>query len=784
MASIAALVGVVLLGLCLPASAAAETVAPLPESNYAVQAACRAALPGHAGCLALALQPTTAAARARRHPIGIVRRQALRAASAAEGAYGLRPEDLQDAYFHGLSPLAPASQPQTIALVDAYNDYEAEADLKKYDQEFGLQELARCSAGQSSDCFEQVNQKGESGNPPFPHSETELASTEEACVTSKSKETASERKARERDCDLALEADGWSVEISTDIEVARSVCQNCRIVLVEASSSSYAALEEAENAAVGLGATEVSNSWGGEEPQSDSEAFKHPGVVITASSGDEGYLNWTEAAEAEAAKESYYAGANYPASSPHVVAVGGTKLTLAGGERASETVWNEDPDSSGGDEGAGGGGCSTSFAAPVWQSSVPDWSQVGCGSKRAVADVAADADPYTGVAVYDTMPNLREEVNAKGERHVLKTPLKWVTIGGTSVASPIVASIFALAGGAHGVEYPAQTLYSHLGQSSLYDVTSGGNGKCDGLYSSCSGSLSSTLDCGEQWLICKAAAGYDGPTGVGAPNGLTAFEPAKSEGGKEGAGEHPTEEKGKEEPPAEEKGKEEPPAKEKSKEEPPVEEKPPVEKTPPEEKAKEEPPKEEKAKEEPKEEHKEPPKEEKVKEPPLKESPVEEKAKEEAPKEEPRHKEQERGQEEPKLSEPLSGAPILGTSSGSSPAAGASEPAAGRQAQILSLAIAHSATGKLHGRDPLMDEVAFRFKLSLAAPVKITLARLLRSHARKTWYELSKGAVAFSASAGVSREHLGGHARLAAGTYRLTLSLADGASRAIDFTTG
>lgn len=210
-----------------------------------------------------------------------------------------------------------------------------------------------------------------------------------------------------------------------------------------------------------------------------------------------------------------------------------------------------------------------------------------------------------------------------------------------------------------------------------------------------------------------------------------------------------------------------------------MEEKPPVEKTPPEEKAKEEPPKEEKAKEEPREEHKEPPKEEKAKEPP-----AEEKAKEEAPKEEPRRKEQERTQEEPKLTEAPSGAPILGTSSGSSPASGASEPAASRQAQILSFAIAQSATGKLHGHDPLMDEVAFRFKLSLAAPVKVTLARLLRSRARKTWYELSKGAVAFSASAGVSREHLDGHAGLAAGTYRLTLSLADGASRSIDFTTG
>lgn len=695
MASLAALVGVELV-LCLPAAARAETVAPLPESNYSVQPACRAAEPGHAGCLALALAPRTAAARAHRHPIGITRRQALRGASAAEGSYGLRPEDLQDAYFHGLLPQAPETEPQTIALVDAYNDYEAETDLKKYDQEFGLGELALCSAGQTSDCFEQVNQRGESGSLPFPRSASELLATEEACVSSKT-----ESKTRERDCEQALEADGWAVEISTDIEVARGVCQNCRIVLVEAGSSAYAALEEAEQTAVRLGATEVSNSWGGREPQFDSAAFDHPGVVIAASAGDDGYLNWTEAAQ-----EGYYSGADYPASSPHVVAVGGTKLTIANGARASETVWNEDPDPAGGDEGAAGGGCSASFSAPIWQSSVPDWSQVGCGSKRAVSDVAADADPYTGVAVYDTMPYLRTEVNAKGEERVSKTPLKWVPIGGTSVASPIIASIFALAGGAHGVEYPAQTLYSHLGQSSLYDVASGGNGKCDGRYSSCSGSLSSALDCGEAWLICKAATGYDGPTGVGAPDGLGAFEPATSDGG------------------GEEEVKEEAP-----KEEAPTTEKPPL-------------------------------------------------------KEEQTPKEQEGPQEELKLREALPETPVLGASGGPSSSPGASRSGNGGQAQILVLALTRGAAGKLRGHGALADEVAFRFKLSLSASVRVSLAHLLHGRARQTWRELAQDARAFAAAAGTSRAHLDARNRLGAGSYRLTLSTAGGGSRAIVFTVG
>src|ERR1019366_4606078 len=101
---------------------------------------------------------------------------------------------------------------------------------------------------------------------------------------------------------------------------------------------------------------------------------------------------------------------------------------------------------------------------------------------------------------------------------------------GTSVASPIIASMVALAGGAHAVAYPAQTLYSHLGSPLLHDVTSGGNGQCDAEYLSCSGSLSplSPLDCGQGAWICNTTAGYDGPTGVGTPNGIGAFKPSKA----------------------------------------------------------------------------------------------------------------------------------------------------------------------------------------------------------------------------------------------------------------
>jgi Subtilase family len=490
--------------LCLLA-AQASALSPLPRSDYGVGPVCGAPAPGHVSCLALELLPTTAAARARTHPLGMRTANAISAGSAAQGAYGLGPQQLRNAYFPGEEPRAPASQPQTIALVDVYNDLGAEADLKVYDEEFGL---PACSA--ANGCFEQVNQKGERGKPPFPSSVGERHAAELLCEDASAPEGE-----REAACEAVEEADGWSLEMALDIEMAHAICQNCHIVLVEAEDSRIASLEAAEKTAArprgsgGVGAGEVSNSWGGGEPASESEAFNHPGVVIAAASGDSGYLR----------RKGAGIGAEYPASSPHVVSVGGTSLTMlgAGGQAwASEPVW-----------GGSGGGCSVSFSAPAWQREVSDWSAVGCGtgseSKRAANDVAADADPYTGVAVYDSVPYL-----APGEPPRYGRPPGWTPLGGTSVASPIVASMFALAGGSHGVAYPAQTLYSHLGSGLLHDITEGGNGECEGFYENgCSGSMVSLEDCGKGALICNASAGYDGPSGVGTPDGVGALAPAR-----------------------------------------------------------------------------------------------------------------------------------------------------------------------------------------------------------------------------------------------------------------
>ena len=454
----AAVVSLTGLSLSLSAALAEARVAPLASSNYSVRAACGQPSAGHAGCLALQLVPDTRAARSRTRPLGMSAPRAIEAASAAEGAYGLRPADLHSAY--SLPEAAPTQQ--TVGIVDAYDDPNIEADLATYDREFGLPECTSAAG-----CFEKINQAGQSA--PLPPADGE-----------------------------------WALEISLDVEIAHATCQNCRILLVEASSNSDAALEAAENRAVAAGATEISNSWGSREPVSDSAAFNHPGVVITAAAGDNGYLGW------DGWEPSERGFVNYPASSPHVVAVGGTSLQLGEhGAWKSESAWNDG-------DGAAGGGCSPDYPAPSWQTSLANWAAVGCGDMRAVSDVAAVADPYTGVAIYDSTPWYGYVFG-------------WVTVGGTSLSSPLVAASFALAGGNHSpTGYPAQTLYESALENpgALHDVTVGSNGECnraptaEGL-SGCTPQESAASCSGQS--VCLAGPGYDGPSGVGSPNGLGAF---------------------------------------------------------------------------------------------------------------------------------------------------------------------------------------------------------------------------------------------------------------------
>ncbi len=264
-------------------------------------------------------------------------------------------------------------------------------------------------------------------------------------------------------------SDDWTGEESLDFDMVSAICPNCHILLVEATSPTDANLGTAVNTAVSMGAKFVSNSYGGSEASSqvseDTQYYDHPGVAVTASAGDSAY------------------GAEYPAASQYVTSVGGTALSTASNARGwTESVW-----STSSTEGTGSG-CSAYDAKPSWQ------KDTGC-SKRAISDVSAVADPATGVAVYDSF-------NGEGG---------WNVYGGTSASSPIIASVYALAGTPAAGTTPASYPYSHT--SSLYDVTSGSNGSCSPAY------------------LCTAGAGYDGPTGLGTPNGTAAFTNGGSTGG-------------------------------------------------------------------------------------------------------------------------------------------------------------------------------------------------------------------------------------------------------------
>jgi subtilase family serine protease len=343
--------------------------------------------------------------------------------SLATGAptQGYGPAELRAAYH---LPAAGGAN-QTVAIVDAGDDAKAEADLAVYRSTYGL---PACTT--ANGCFHKVNQRG-AGSP--------------------------------------LPADwGWSDEISLDLDMVSAACSACHITLVESDSTALPDLATAENSAVALGANEVSNSFGGTEDGSslaeEESAFRHPGVAIVASSGDNGY-----------------GVANTPAAFQSVVAVGGTSLSKANNARGwSEVAWS-----------GASSGCSAWISKPTWQ------TDPNCPG-RMVADVAADADPDTGPAVYDT---------ADGPG--------WGVGGGTSASSPFIAGVIGLA--ADPGQFPnASYLYSHT--RDLNDVVGGNNsgGNNSG------GNNSGDADCGGDYQ-CNALPGYDGPTGLGTPNGIAAF---------------------------------------------------------------------------------------------------------------------------------------------------------------------------------------------------------------------------------------------------------------------
>jgi hypothetical protein len=446
------------------------------KTRYArIRRACRRPAAGHRGCMALGRVQVAAGT------VGAKPFVQDDGATESGPAGGLTPAQLASAYEYAPSE---GGAGQTVALIDAYDDPDIESDLGTFDSHYGL---TPCTT--ANGCFEKVGQTGSTTSLP------------------------------------KADKEGWSVEITLDVETAHAVCEKCKILLVEANAPTDSDLTTAVSKAVKLGATEVSNSYGGSEAAGEEAAYDYPGVVITASAGDDGYYDWDEVNKKK--PPALPERPESPASLPTVVAVGGTSLHLnENGTRSSETVWNHNgpgdevglKDKS--PEGASGGGCSTLFTAEPWQQNIPGWAAAGCGTKRLDNDIAAVADPYTGFDIYDSYDCGKScEENGGGEG--------WETWGGTSLASPIVASIYALAGGSEGVSYPAATLYSHLGQASFYDVTEGGNGFCDGEPEPACGDPNAKyhekVDC-EGTTACDAAPGFDGPSGVGTPKGLGGFK--------------------------------------------------------------------------------------------------------------------------------------------------------------------------------------------------------------------------------------------------------------------
>jgi hypothetical protein len=319
---------------------------------------------------------------------------------------GYGPSQLQSAY-NLASASASGGTGKVIAIVDAYGYPRADSDLQVYRNQYGL---TACTVANS--CLKIVNQTGGSN---LPRTDT-----------------------------------GWDQEQALDLDMASAICPNCKILLVQASSNSFANLAAAVDYADSYpGVVAISNSYGGSEYSgevNDQSHYNNPttrGIAVTVSSGDNGY------------------GVEFPAASQSATAVGGTHLVLG----SPETVWS-----------GAGSGCSAYIAKPSYQ------TDAGC-ARRTVADVSAVADPNTGVAVYGP---------------VNRATSAWQVFGGTSVASPIIAGVYAISG-----VVDLNTTYGRPG--GFHDVTSGSNGSCGGTY------------------LCTGMTGYDGPTGLGTPNGTSAF---------------------------------------------------------------------------------------------------------------------------------------------------------------------------------------------------------------------------------------------------------------------
>jgi subtilase family serine protease len=377
--------------------------------------------------------------------------------------WGFGPKDYHMAYNLPWN----AKVQQTIGIVMWGDDPTVKKDLDAFDSAFGLGSFPTCaSLATWAPCFAKVNTRGLTSPLPTVDKHT-------------------------------------TIETSIDVQYAHAMCLNCRIILVEVDgytdvdpdtgdtyfTATTDNLIAAENMAYKLGATEINNSYGAPETDDtgavnpecqkelSSSAFNRPGIAIVASSGDSGY------------------GGSCPADLNTVVAVGGTDLwENADLSYSYETVYDVE-DLFGNVLSAPGSGCSALTGARSFQTSTANWSQTGCSGKRGIADVSAS---YGGAWVYDSSAGYNNNPlnpEATGNSY-------WYVAYGTSLAGPIIAGTYGLAGNGWSVSYPAQIAYQH--PTSLHDVITGSNGYCG-------------------TIMCQATRGYDGPTGMGTPNGLGGF---------------------------------------------------------------------------------------------------------------------------------------------------------------------------------------------------------------------------------------------------------------------
>jgi len=257
-------------------------------------------------------------------------------------------------------------------------------------------------------------------------------------------------------------SDDWTIETALDVDAVSAACPRCRLLVVQATDSNSDSMYLAEDAAAALGPAVISNSWGGPEDTTVAAGeahFDHPGIAIFGAAGDDGYNDQLSTTGA---------GPDYPGTSAHVISVGATRLVRSATARGwSEAAWAVNAMGT----SAGGSACSGKIAKPSYQTDSP------CAFK-ASADVSAVGDPATGLAVYNA-------ANAG-----------WLTVGGTSAASPLVAAMFAMTG--HGGETSGEFVARNAAM--FNDVVQGSNGTCSA------------------GRLCNAGAGWDGPTGYGTPN--------------------------------------------------------------------------------------------------------------------------------------------------------------------------------------------------------------------------------------------------------------------------